>query len=65
MRASKAAANPADIYAEVERILADDMAIAPIYHYANTFLLSGDIKGWPYDNVENDWYSKNLYRVAR
>ncbi len=41
------------------------MAIAPIYHYANTFLLSGDIKGWPYDNVENNWYSENLYRVAR
>ena len=65
MRASKTAANPADIYAEVERILADDMAITPIYHYANTFLLSRDIKGWPYDNVENNWYSKNLYRVAR
>ena len=65
MRASKTAANPADIYAEVERILADDMAIAPIYHYANAFLLSADIKGWPYDNVENNWYSKNLYRVAR
>ena len=64
MRASKTAEDPAAIYAEVERILADDMAIVPIYHYANTFLLSADIRGWPYDNVENNWYSKNLYRVA-
>ena len=64
MRASKMAQDPAAIYAEVERILADDMAIVPIYHYANTFLLSADIRGWPYDNVENNWYSKNLYRVA-
>ena len=64
MRASKTAEDPAHIYAEVEQILADDMAIMPIYHYANTFLLSADIRGWPYDNVENNWYSKNLYRVA-
>ena len=64
MRASKTAEDPAPIYAEVERILAGDMAIMPIYHYANTFLLSADIRGWPYENVENHWYSKNLYRVA-
>ena len=64
MRASKTADDPSGIYAEVEQILADDMAIVPIYHYANTFLLSADIKGWPYDNVENNWYSRNLYRVA-
>ena len=64
MRASKTAEDPAAIYGEVERILAEDMAIIPVYHYANTFLLSADIKGWPYDNVENHWYSRNLYRVA-
>ena len=64
MRASKTAPDPSGIYAEVEGILAEDMAIIPIYHYANTFLLSADIRGWPYDNVENNWYAKNLYRVA-
>ena len=64
MRASKTAGEPSAIYAEVERILAEDMAIIPIYHYANTFLLSSDIRGWPYDNVENNWYARNLYRVA-
>ncbi|MCY4451288.1 MAG: peptide ABC transporter substrate-binding protein [Immundisolibacterales bacterium] len=64
MRASKTAADPSGIYAEVEGILAEDMAIIPIYHYANTFLLSADIRGWPYENVENNWYAKNLYRVA-
>ena len=65
MRASKTAEDPNDMYSQVEQILADDMAIIPIYHYANTFLLSADIKGWPYNNVENNWYSKNLYRVAK
>ncbi|MCE2518897.1 MAG: peptide ABC transporter substrate-binding protein [Alphaproteobacteria bacterium] len=64
MAASKTVADPGAIYAEVEQILAEDMAIIPIYHYANTFLLSSDIRGWPYDNVENNWYSKNLYRVT-
>ena len=65
MRASKTAEDPGAIYTEVEQILAEDMAIIPIYHYANTFLLSADIRGWPYDNVENNWYSRNLYRVAK
>ena len=65
MSASKTAEDPSSIYAEVEGILAEDMAIIPIYHYANTFLLSSDIKGWPYSNVENNWYSKNLYRIAK
>ncbi len=64
MGASKTVENPGRIYAEVEKILAEDMAVIPIYHYANTFLLSADIKGWPYENVENNWYSRNLYRVA-
>ena len=65
MRRSKMARDPAGIYVEVETILAEDMAIIPIYHYANTFLLKSDIKGWPYNNVENNWYSRNLYRVAK
>ena len=45
MSASKTAEDPSSIYAEVEQILAEDMAIIPIYHYANTFLLSSDIQG--------------------
>ena len=64
MRTSKLAVDPNEIYGEVERILAEDMAIIPIYHYANTFLISADIRGWPYNNVQNNWYSKNLYRIA-
>jgi oligopeptide transport system substrate-binding protein len=65
MKQSKTAEDPQPNYTEVEQILADEMGIAPVYHYANTFLLSPDIKGWPYDNVENNWYSKNFYRVAK
>lgn len=64
MKASKTSMDPQAAYTEVEQILADEMAIIPVYHYANAFLLSADIKGWPYENVEQNWYSKDLYRVA-
>lgn len=64
MTASKTSDNPQINYTKVEQILADEMGIAPIYHYANAFMLSSDIKGWPYGNVENNWYSKNFYRIA-
>lgn len=65
MAASKTAADPQPNYTMVEQILADEMGIAPIYHYANTFLLTPDYKGWAKDNVENNWYAKDQYRVAQ
>jgi oligopeptide transport system substrate-binding protein len=64
MKASKTADDPQPNYTKVEEILAEEMAIAPIYHYANAFLLDDTVKGWPYNNVENNWYVKNFYRVA-
>ena len=64
MAASKSSMDPQAAYTQVEQILADDMGMIPVYHYANTFLLDATIKGWPYNNVENNWYSKNFYRVA-
>ncbi|WP_116133401.1 peptide ABC transporter substrate-binding protein [Tropicimonas sp. IMCC34043] len=64
MAASATAEDPEVMYTDAEKVLSDDMGILPIYHYANTFLLKSDIKGWPYNNAENNWYSKDLYRVA-
>ncbi|MDU8942038.1 peptide ABC transporter substrate-binding protein [Ovoidimarina sediminis] len=64
MKASKTSMDPQAAYTEVEQILADEMAIIPIYHYANTFLLDETLKGFPMNNVENNWYVKNFYRVA-
>ncbi|MFQ6551601.1 peptide ABC transporter substrate-binding protein [Aestuariibius insulae] len=51
-------------YAQIEELLAANMGMIPIYHYANTFLLDSTIKGWPYNNAENNWYVKDFYRVA-
>jgi len=64
MAASKTTEDPQPLYTEVEQILADEAGIAPIYHYANAFVLRDGFKGWPLYNVENNWYSKDHYRVA-
>lgn len=57
-------ANPQPNYTEVEKILAEDMAIMPIYHYTQNFVLSEDVRNWPFENVENNWYIKDIYRAA-
>ncbi|QCO55985.1 peptide ABC transporter substrate-binding protein [Pseudorhodobacter turbinis] len=62
--ASKTSDHPATEYKAAEQILSDDMGIIPVYHYANTFLLDPAIKGFPMNNVENNWYAKDFYRVA-
>lgn len=64
MAESKTMADPNPNYTQVEQILAEDMAVAPVYHYTNVFMLVPELKGWPYNNVENNWYSKDFYKVA-
>ena len=64
MKASKTSKSPNTEYTKAEQILADEMGIIPIYHYANTFLLNASIKGFPRENVENSWYVKDMYRVV-
>jgi oligopeptide transport system substrate-binding protein len=51
-------------YTRVEEILANEMPVIPVYHYAGVFMLKENLKGWPYGNVEQNWYSRNLYKVA-
>jgi len=64
MKESKTAEDPQPIYTKVEEIIADEVGLIPIYHYANTFLLDASMKGFPYENAENNWYVKEFYRVA-
>jgi oligopeptide transport system substrate-binding protein len=41
------------------------MPIIPIYHYAGVYMMNPAISGsWPVQNVEQNWYSKDLYKVA-
>ena len=57
--------NPTANYTRVEEIMANEMPIIPVYHYAGVFMLKTNVKGWPYNNVEQNVYSRNLYKTAK
>lgn len=61
---AKTADNPQANYDRVEEFIAQDTPLIPIYHYASTMMLAEDLKGWPLQNFEQNWYSKDLYKVA-
>ncbi|WP_027835022.1 peptide ABC transporter substrate-binding protein [Maritalea myrionectae] len=64
MVAAKTSDNPQDNYTRVEQILAEEMPVIPVYHYAGVIMLKDNLKGWPFENVEQNWYSRDLYKVA-
>ncbi|WP_299612949.1 peptide ABC transporter substrate-binding protein [uncultured Tateyamaria sp.] len=64
MADAKSSSDPQPLYTEVEQILAAEMPVIPIYHYSTNLMLSDAIQGWPINNVEQNWYAKDLYRVA-
>lgn len=61
---AKTSDDPAPLYTEVERIIAQETPVIPIYHYAGVYMLDSDVGNWPVNNVEQNWYSKNLYKIA-
>ncbi|PUB17372.1 peptide ABC transporter substrate-binding protein [Yoonia sediminilitoris] len=61
---AKTAADPQAAYTQVEQIISEDVPIIPIYHYAAAKMLSDAVEGWPYNNFQQKWYSKDLYIVA-
>lgn len=50
-----------DDYNRAERILMEQMPIAPIYQYTNARLVKPWLKGYPITNPEDVAYSKTLY----
>jgi oligopeptide transport system substrate-binding protein len=50
-------------YKAVEEQAMKDVPIIPIYFYTKVFLQKTAIGGWPYDNVEQVWYAKDLYKT--
>ena len=64
MAEAKTAADPQPNYTRVEQIIAEEVPIIPIYHYADGYMFNPELKGWPVDNVEQNWYSRELYKVA-
>jgi oligopeptide transport system substrate-binding protein len=58
---AKVAADPNPMYTKIEEIAAEEVPILPIYFYAKVFMQKPTVKGWPYDNVEQIWYAKDMY----
>lgn len=65
MAEAKTLADPSGNYTAAAQILADEMPILPLYQYTSTFMMRADMRGYPYDNVQNNWYAKDMYRVAK
>ncbi|SEV99208.1 oligopeptide transport system substrate-binding protein [Aliiroseovarius sediminilitoris] len=63
-KAAKTSANPAEEYKQMEQLLADDMPIVPVYQYTNVIMVKPDLKGFPFDDLMNNIYSRTMYKVA-
>lgn len=64
MKASKTAEDPNPMYTEAEQILAAEMPMAPIYQYTNVEMVRPDMRGMSLNNLMQNWYVKDMYRVA-
>ncbi|MBB94386.1 MAG: oligopeptide ABC transporter substrate-binding protein OppA [Rhodobacteraceae bacterium] len=64
LESAKTAGDTTELYTSAEQILAADMPVIPIYHYAGVYMMDSDVGNWPVNNVEQNWYSKNLYKIA-
>lgn len=64
MTQAKTSSDPQPLYTEVEQIIATEVPIIPVYHYAGVYMMDSDVGNWPVNNVEQNWYSKDLYKKA-
>jgi len=61
---AKTSDNPQAAYDKVEEFIAADTPIIPIYHYASVKMFAENLEGWPFENFQQNWYSKDLYKIA-
>lgn len=57
--------DPGAQYTAAEAILAQDMPLIPVYHYAAPEMIRDDIRGLPTGNALDIWYGKDLRRGAK
>jgi oligopeptide transport system substrate-binding protein len=65
LEAAKTSADPNEQYKQIEQHIAEDVPILPIYFYTKPVMIKTNVKGYPYDNVEQLWYAKDLYKTAQ
>ncbi|MEJ6479584.1 MAG: peptide ABC transporter substrate-binding protein [Octadecabacter sp.] len=61
---ARTAEEPQINYTRVEEIIAAEMPVIPVYHYAGVYMMNDALMNWPVDNVQQNWYSRDLYKVA-
>lgn len=61
---AKTSSDTQPLYTEIEQIIATEIPVIPVYHYTRVMMLQEDVKGWPFENIEQNVYSKDLYLVA-
>ena len=52
------------LYTRAEEILTTEKPVIPIYHYAGVYMIDEDLKNFPVNNIQFNWYSKDLYKTA-
>lgn len=62
---SKTAEDPAADYRKAEEILAAELPAVFVYQYSNTDMLNPAIKGITFENVMDNWYAKDAYRIEK
>lgn len=61
---AKTSDNTEPLYTEIEQIIEADVPIIPIYHYASVKMFKENLEGWPFENFQQNWYSRDLYKIA-
>jgi oligopeptide transport system substrate-binding protein len=56
--------DPSADFTKIEEIIAKDVPILPIYHYAEAYMMDKNLQNWPVENVQQNWYSRDLYFTA-
>lgn len=49
------------LYARAEKILAEEMPVAPVYQYVDSRLIKPYVGGYPMNNVEGTTYTREMY----
>lgn len=61
---AKVAEDPTQLYAQAEEILAEEVPAAFVYHYTTALMINPKIKGYATENVGQNWYAEDMYRLA-
>lgn len=56
-------ADPSSNYTQMELLIAEDMPIIPVYHYTETMMLKPYVKGWRFEDVQQNTYTRELYII--